>query len=243
MRFLAFQAVFLCKMNMKNWAENERPREKLLEHGVATLSDAELLAILLRVGTRGKNAVEMARDLLRYFGSLSAVMHATPDELAQHKGMGEASFAQFATVLEIGRRVLREALREQPILSSAQKVGDYLRLRIGREKVEVAVALLLNQQNQLISCEELSRGTVAHNTVYIREVVKLALQQHACAIIFAHNHPSGSLEPSPEDLRFTQNLQAALNLLDIQLLDHFIVTAHGSLSFRQGGLLANVQAA
>ncbi|QMT32362.1 RadC family protein [Alysiella filiformis] len=230
-------------MSIKHWAEDERPREKLLEHGVATLSDAELLAILLRVGTRGKNAVELARDLLRYFGSLSAVMHATPDELYQHKGMGEASFAQFATVLEIGRRVLHEALRDKPILSSPQQVGDYLRLRIGREKVEVALVLLLNQQNQLMSCEELSRGTVAHNTVYIREVLKLALQHHASAIVFAHNHPSGSLEPSAEDLVLTQRLQSALHLLDIQLLDHFIITAHGWVSFQQRAWLAPIQAA
>lgn len=224
-------------MSIKTWHETERPREKLLEHGASTLSDAELLAILLRTGTHGRSAVDLARQLLSEFGGLGKLMNATHTELSQHKGMGLATYAQFATVLEIGRRVLGEELRQQPILNTTQAVADYLRLRIGHERIEVSLALFLNQQNQLIACEELARGTVAEHTVYIREVAKLALQHHASAIIFAHNHPSGHAEASHNDRLFTNRLRAALVLLDIVLLDHFIITAEQVVSFVERGWL------
>ncbi|ULJ69051.1 DNA repair protein RadC [Wielerella bovis] len=224
-------------MSIKDWATGERPREKLLQRGANALSDAELLAILLRVGTQGMSAVDLARSLLDNYGGLGGVMHASADELSQHKGMGLAAYAQFATVLEIGRRVLSEELRQQPVFNNPQVAGDFLRLRIGRERVEVSMALFLDTQNRLIACEELSRGTVAENIAYPREVARLALQHHAAAVLFAHNHPSGSLKPSPEDFAFTQRLQAALALLDIVLLDHVIVTATATVSFVEQGWL------
>lgn len=224
-------------MSIKDWAEGERPREKLLQRGAAALSDAELLAILLRVGTQGMSAVDLARSLLANYGGLGGVMTASAQNLAQHKGMGLAAFAQFAAVLEIGRRVLHEELQQQPIFQTPQAVGDYLRLRIGREKVEVSVALFLDAQQRLIACEELARGTVNENTPYVREIAKLALQHHAAAVLLAHNHPAGSLHPSPEDRLFTQRVQAALTLLDIVLLDHFIVSAHDAISFAEQGWL------
>lgn len=224
-------------MSIKQWAHSERPREKLLERGATALSDAELLAILLRTGTRGQNAVEMARALLLQTGSLMKLMNMPFQELSQYKGLGLASFCQFAAVMEIGRRVLNEELQQMPILSSPQAVTDYLRLRIGHERIEISLALFLNTQNHLIACEELSRGTISENTVYIREVAKLALQHHAAAIIFAHNHPSGSCTPSQADRHFTQRLQSALALLDIPLLDHFIITAQNSISFVERGWL------
>ena len=147
-------------MSIKKWPEGERPREKLLERGAAALSDAELLAILLRVGIRGMNAVDLARYLLQEFGSLGKLMSADVGKLSAYKGMGTASFTQFAVVREIGRRILAEELQESIVLSDPDTVADYLRLHLGHEKIEVSVALLLNRQNQLISVRELSRGTV-----------------------------------------------------------------------------------
>lgn len=224
-------------MSIKHWPEGERPREKLLERGAAALSDAELLAILLRVGTRGMSAVDLARHLLREFGSLGRLLSAPAQELSKHKGMGPASYTQFAVVREVGRRVLGEELQQAPVFGSPQAVADYLRLQLGQERVEVTLALPLNRQNQLISPVELARGTVAENTVYVREVVKLALENHASSIIIAHNHPGGSAEPSDEDIAFTRRLKAALDLVDVALLDHFVVTATQAVSFAERGLL------
>lgn len=224
-------------MSIKHWPEGERPREKLLARGASALSDAELLAILLRVGTRGMSAVDLARYLLSELGSLGRLMNASEKELLQYKGMGEASFTQFAVVKEIGRRVLMEELQEQVSFHTPQAVTDFLRLQLGHERVEVALVLLLNKQNQLIKQIELSRGTVAENAVYVREVVKLALDYHASALILAHNHPSGSLQPSQSDMVLTSRLQQALALIDVNLLDHFIVTQKGVYSFLEKGLL------
>lgn len=224
-------------MSIKQWPEGERPREKLLAHGAAALSDAELLAILLRVGTRGMSAVDLARYLLNEFGSLGRLMSAEAKILSAHKGMGLAGFTQFAVVKEIGRRILAEELRDTLTLDHPQTVADYLRLHIGHEKVEVSTALLLNRQNQLITMKELSRGTVAENTVYTREIVKLALDHYADGLIIAHNHPGGSIRPSENDIAFTHRLQQALALVDVVLLDHFVVTAAQAFSMRQAGLM------
>lgn len=172
-------------MSIKQWPEGERPREKLMERGAGALSDAELLAILLRVGTRGMSAVDLARHLLGEFGSLGRLMSAGVKELSAHKGMGPASYTQFAVVREIGRRILSEELQEGVILNSPRDVADFLRLHLAHERVEVSLALLLNQQNQLIALHELSRGTVAENTVYIREIVKLAIDGYAAGMIIA----------------------------------------------------------
>ncbi|PJO77858.1 DNA repair protein RadC [Neisseria brasiliensis] len=224
-------------MSIKEWPEGERPREKLLARGASALSDAELLAILLRVGTRGMSAVDLARYLLQQFGSLGKLMNADARALAAHKGMGLASFTQFAVVKEIGRRILSEELQQNMTLDNPQAAGDYLRLNLGYEKVEVSLALLLNRQNQLIAVRELSRGTVAENTVYIREIVKLALEEYADSLILAHNHPGGHARPSEADIQFTKRLAQALNLVDISLLDHFVVTAQEAYSMRQAGLM------
>lgn len=229
-------------MSIKNWPEGERPREKLLAHGAAALSDAELLAILLRVGTRGMSAVDLARYLLGEFGSLGRLLGADAKTLSAHKGMGVAGYTQFAVVREIGRRVLGEELRENTVFETPQDVADLLRLHLGHERVEVSVALLLNSRNQLIALHELSRGTVAENTVYVRETVKLALDHYAAAIIVAHNHPGGSAEPSEADIAFTRRLSQALALVDIVLLDHFIVTERQVVSLHQLGLMGTENA-
>ena len=224
-------------MSIKQWPQGERPREKLLARGAAALSDAELLAILLRVGTRGMSAVDLARHLLGEFGSLGRLMSAGSKELSAHKGMGLASYTQFAVVREIGRRVLGEELQEQAVFGSPQAVADFLRLQLGHEKVEITLALFLNQRNQLIGQSELGRGTVAENTVYVREVVKQALDAHASALIIAHNHPGGTPEPSGADIAFTRRLREALDLVDVRLLDHFVITAKEAVSFMERGLM------
>ncbi|MCF7529687.1 RadC family protein [Neisseria lisongii] len=224
-------------MSIKHWPEGERPREKLLARGAAALSDAELLAILLRVGTRGMSAVDLARYLLGEFGSLGRLMSADARTLSAFKGMGLASFTQFAVVREIGRRILSEELQQNTVLGDPQAAADYLRLHLGHEKVEVSVALLLNSQQQLIAMHELSRGTVAENTVYVREIVKLALDEYATGLILAHNHPGGSAMPSESDIALTRRLQQALALVDVSLLDHFVITAQSACSMKMGGWL------
>ena len=208
-------------MSIKQWPEGERPREKLLARGAGALSDAELLAILLRVGTRGMSAVDLARYLLNEFGSLGKLMSADAKTLSTYKGMGLASFTQFAVVKEIGRRILGEDLQENITLSSPKAVADYLRLHLGHEKIEVSTALLLNRQNRLI----------------IREIVKLALDEYADSLIIAHNHPGGSATPSQSDIAFTGRLKQALALVDVSLLDHFIVTAKEVCSMREQGYM------
>lgn len=227
-------------MSIKQWPEGERPREKLMARGVGALSDAELLAILLRVGTRGMSAVDLARYLLSEFGSLGKLMSAEEKQLSAYKGMGQASYTQFAVVREIGRRLLREELQESVLMNHPEDVADFLRLHLAHERVEVSFALLLNRQNQLIALHELARGTVSENTVYTREIVKLALDEYASSIILAHNHPGGSPEPSQADIAFTRKLSQALSLVDITLLDHFIVTARQVTSFQQRGLMKAV---
>lgn len=224
-------------MSIKHWPEGERPREKLSALGAAALSDAELLAILLRTGIKGMSAVDLARYLLNEFGSLGRLMNAPERELVRHKGMGQASFTQFAVVREIGRRVLAEELQEGALFDNPKAAADFLRLHLGHERVEVSLVLLLNRQNRLINCVELSRGTVAENTVYVREVVKLALDHYADSLIVAHNHPGGAAEPSPSDIEWTGRLKQALELVDVRLLDHFIVTARQAVSLAERGLL------
>ena len=224
-------------MSIKHWPEGERPREKLSALGAAALSDAELLAILLRTGIKGMSAVDLARYLLNEFGSLGRLMNTPERELVRHKGMGQASFTQFAVVREIGRRVLAEELQEGALFDSPKAAADFLRQHLGHERVEVSLVLLLNRQNRLINCVELSRGTVAENTVYVREVVKLALDHYADSLIVAHNHPGGAAEPSPSDVEWTGRLKQALELVDVRLLDHFIVTARQAVSLAEQGLL------
>lgn len=224
-------------MSIKHWPENERPREKLLQKGATALSDAELLAILLRIGTQGMSAVDLARSLIDTFGGLHGVMNASQQQLQQHKGMGIATYAQFATVLEIGRRVLNAKLQQKPIFDQPETLGQYLRLLIGHEPIEIAIVMFLNNRNQMITTSEISRGTVNENTVYIREIAKQALQYQATSIVFAHNHPSGSLNPSQADKIFTDKLKQALSLIDIVLLDHFIITSQQAVSFKAAGWL------
>lgn len=222
-------------MAITDWPELERPREKLLALGPATLSDAELLAIFLRTGIRGKSAVDLARELLVRYGGLSAVFAAKRTD--RLPGLGDAKYSQLQAVLEMARRALGETLRSGDALSSPGAVRDFLRLTLAGRDHEVFVCVLLDAQNRVIACEELFRGTLTQTSVYPREVVKCALARNAAAIIFAHNHPSGVAEPSHADQILTQTLKQALALVDIKVLDHFIVAGSSALSFAERGLL------
>jgi len=224
-------------MAITDWPTLERPREKLLHFGPRALSDAELLAIFLRTGVRGKSAVDLARELLARCGSLCALFTIKRSELSRLPGLGDAKYSQLQAVLEMARRALAEPLRSGDALSSPGAVRDFLRLTLTGRDHEVFLALLLDAQNKVLACEELFRGTLTQTSVYPREVVKYALAHNAAAVILAHNHPSGIAEPSHADEVLTQSLKQALALVDIKVLDHFIVAGNSALSFAERGLI------
>jgi DNA repair protein RadC len=225
-------------MAINHWPEAERPRERLLRQGADTLSDAELLAIFLRVGVKGKSAVDLARELLARFGGLNALFAASVQDFTAVPGMGKAKYAQLQAVLALARRALGEQLAQGVSLSSPTAVRDYLRLSLAALPHEVFMVLLLDAQNRVIAAEELFRGTLTQTSVHPREVVKLVLEHNAAAAILAHNHPSGVAEPSRADEALTATLKQALALVDVKVLDHFIVAGNGPpLSFAERGLL------
>ena len=224
-------------MAITEWPEDERPRERLMRQGAAALSDAELLAIFLRVGVRGKSAVDLGRDLINHFGSLAGLFSASEAALCGIKGMGAAKYAQVQAVLEMARRALGEEMKQTDALNSPQAVRDYLRLTLVRLPHEVFVAVFLTAQNRVIAVEELFRGTLTQTSVYPREIVKRALAYNAAAVILAHNHPSGEASPSAADRSLTRALADALALVDVRVLDHFIVAPGASLSFAEQGIL------
>ena len=217
--------------------QGERPRERLLAHGAAALSDAELVALLLRTGIAGASALDVARDLILRFGGVAGLLAAPALEVAAVRGVGRAKCAEIAAVIELARRSLSEEAGARDALASPQAVRDYLRLLLAARPHEVFVALFLDSQNRLLASEELFRGTLAQTSVYPREVVKVALARNAAAVIFAHNHPSGVAEPSRADELLTQTLKQALALVDIRTLDHFVVAGGRLTSFAERGLL------
>jgi len=224
-------------MAITDWPASERPRERLIENGAHALSEAELLAIFLRTGMSGKSAVDLARDLLGRFGGLNALFAATIDEFCAVPGMGPAKYAQLQAVMEMARRALGEQAAQRDVLSSPQAVRDYLRLGLAHREHEVFAVVFLDSQNRVIALEELFRGSLKETSVYPREVVKRALHHNAAGAIFAHNHPSGVAEPSRADEALTRALKDALAMVDVRVLDHFIVAAGGGLSFAERGLL------
>lgn len=224
-------------MAITDWPEGERPREKLMQRGAAALSDAELLAIFLRTGVTGMSAVDLARELIRHFGSLTRLFAAGEAEFCALHGMGQAKYVQLQAVLEMARRALHEEMKTGDALSSPHTVRDYLRLLLRGRLQEVFMGIFLDAQHRVIAAEELFHGTLTQTSVYPREVVKRALHHNAAALIFAHNHPSGVAEPSPADKLLTESLSQALGLVDVRVLDHFIVAGEGCLSFAENGLL------
>ena len=225
-------------MAIHEWPESERPREKLLRQGASSLSDAELLAIFLRTGMAGVSAVDLARGLLGHFGSLQALFQASQPSFCEIKGLGPAKFAQLQAVLEMSRRYLYEELGHKAVLTSAKEVKQFLALKMQGYEQEVFACLFLDTQHQLLRFEEMFRGTVNQAPVFPREIAKQALRYNAAAIILAHNHPSGVAEPSQADKRITENIVNSLKLLDISVLDHFVVGGSGEVySFAEHGLL------
>ena len=223
-------------MAITDWPKEERPRERLLALGAGALSDAELLAVFLRTGVRGKSAVELGRELLAGAGGLSGLLRSGGGA-GRVKGLGDAKRAQLAALLEVARRCLGEDLRAGDALTSPAAVRDYLRLALGSREHEVFVALFLDSQNRVLKTDEMFRGTLGQTSVYPREVVKAALAANAAAVIFAHNHPSGVAQPSQADELLTRSLKDALALVDVKVLDHFIVAGRHCLSFAERGLL------
>lgn len=225
-------------MRITDWPADDRPREKLLQKGAASLSDAELLAIFLRIGLPGKSAVDLARELLTRFGSLSSLFHASLDDFTAMPGMGDAKYAQLQAVGEMARRALRESLEQTPALDHPQAVRDYLRLWLGGERREVFGVLFLDTHHRLLRAETLFFGTIDQTAVHPREVVKRSLALNAATVIVAHNHPSGAPEPSLADVQLTERLSAALALVDIRLVDHFVVTQARTVSLAERGLIS-----
>ena len=224
-------------MRITDWPINERPREKLLAQGSIALSDAELLAIFLRTGTRGKTAVDLARELLNDFGGLRSLLLADQKAFCTKHGLGIASFVQLQAVLEMAKRHLLEVLQRDTVLSSPTEVRDYLKAQLRDYQREVFLCLFLDTQHRVICSEELFQGTIDASSVYPREVVQRALGLNAAAVIFAHNHPSGINEPSQADQRITLRLRDALALVDIRVLDHMIIGDGPVLSMAERGLL------
>ena len=222
-------------MPITDWPEDERPREKLLARGATALSDAELLAIFLRTGVPGKSAVDMARDLLSQFGNLRALLKASQSDFCAEKGLGPAKYTQLQAVLEMARRHLAEQLPERDALSDPRAARDYLKSRMRDLPHEVFAILFLDTRHRVIAFEELARGSLDGAAVYPREVLKAALKHNAAAVILAHNHPSGIVEPSAADRVLTTKLQAALAAVDIRVLDHLVIGEGAPASFAERG--------
>ncbi len=224
-------------MQLKHLPEDSRPREKLLSRGPGALSDAELLALLLRTGIPGKNVVALAEELLTQFGGVAGLLHTPADALKTIKGLGPAKRAEVVAVLELARRALAQELKQKPLFDGPQAVRDYLQLQLGAKTHEVFAVLFLDSQHRLLAFEELFRGTLTQTSVYPREVVLRALHHQAAAVVLAHNHPSGSATPSSADTALTRTLKTTLALVDVNVLDHFVVTASGTTSMAELGLV------
>jgi DNA repair protein RadC len=224
-------------MHIREWPRAERPREKLLERGAHALSDAELLALLLGAGVKGRSAVELARNLIAEFGSLRNLLNADTPRCLVQSGIGPARYAILKAAVELARRHFREALRLGPALSAPDATRTFLVAQLRDRPYEVFCCLFLDNRHRLIAFEELFRGTIDRAGVHPREVLRQTLLHNAAAVIFAHNHPSGVLEPSQSDELITRRLKEALALVDVRVLDHFIIGDGQCYSFSEGGLI------
>lgn len=224
-------------MAIRDWPEDERPREKLLKRGAASLSDAELLAIFLRTGVVGKSALDIARDLITRFGSLRTLMDADTATLCQSPGLGPSKCAQLQAALEIGKRYLESTLKKGDALASPADTRRYLTAQLRHEAREVFACLFLDNRHRVICFEPLFYGTIDQASVHPREVVKRALYHNCAALILSHNHPSGVAEPSPADERITSKLKEALALVDVRVIDHIVVGDGETVSFAERGLI------
>jgi DNA repair protein RadC len=224
-------------MAIKDWALHRRPRERLISEGAQALSNAELLAVFLRIGVAGKDAVQLAHDTVEHFGSLHGLFGASLKDFSAIRGLGSAKFAQLQAVMELARRAIEEQLSAGYTLSSPQAVKQYLRMVFRHMDHEAFYVLFLDVKNRLTASREMFRGTLTHTSVYPREVVKEALARNAASVMLAHNHPSGTPDPSEADLLLTRTLKQALGLVEIRVLDHFVVAGHQIHSFAEHGQL------
>ncbi len=224
-------------MLLKDLPQDARPREKLLARGPGALSDAELLALLLRTGLPGKNALQMGQELVDTFGGVSGLLNTSAEALNKIKGLGPAKRAEIVAVLELARRALASQLQEKTVFASPQAIRDYLQLQLGSRDHEIFAVLFLDANHRLIVLEEMFRGTLTQTSVYPREVVIRALALNAASVVLAHNHPSGNAQASRADEAITQTLKAALALVDVRVLDHFIVTGTQAVSMAELGLM------
>lgn len=237
-------------MSLKNLPTDAQPREKLLARGPAALADAELLAILLRTGIVGKGVLQMAQELLDPpvvdadtgsvsggFGGIAGLLHTSAADLTRIKGLGPAKCAELVAVMELARRALAQQLREREVLDSLDAVKHYLQLHLAHKGHEVFAVLFLDTQHRLLALEEMFRGTLTQTSVYPREVLLRVLHHHAAAVVLAHNHPSGNVQPSSADRALTHTLQSALAVIDVRVLDHVIVAPGAALSMAETGWL------
>lgn len=224
-------------MKIQDWLPQERPREKLLKQGAESLSDSELLAILLGSGIRGLNCVDWAREQLTERGGLVAFFRMDSQELLALAGLGPAQTARIIAVREIAARFAKAKLSPRQKLEEPQALVDYLRLSLGNEKREKFRVFFLNKKLEILEEVNLFEGTIDETPVYPREIVERALLCRATCVILAHNHPSGRLQPSPEDIRVTQKIVSACDLVGVRVLDHVIVGAEGYFSFCHEGIL------
>jgi len=224
-------------MSIKDWPADERPREKLLNRGSQTLSDAELLAIFLRTGIKGKSAVDLSRELLIEHGSLQALLQADLKQFCNSPGLGPAKYALLQAVVEMTKRHLHESLRRGDVIENIETTRSYLTAQLRNQPQELFASLFLDNSHKVIKFEILFQGTIDSASVHPREVVKKALQYNSAAIIIAHNHPSGNQTPSLADKKITEKLKQALSLVEIRLLDHFIVGDAEAWSFAENGLI------
>jgi len=220
-----------------SWPEDERPREKLLKKGADKLSTAELLAIFLRTGTKGKNAVALARQLLKTFGNLRKLLNADYEDFKDIKGLGEAKISQLKAVLELSSRYLEETVLNEKWIDSSDNVHQLLSQSMRDLDYEIFKIVFLNAQNEIVKIETVSRGTLTKNSIDPREVVALALKHKADGLIFAHNHPSGNPRPSGKDKKMTREFYLICRLLKLRLLDHIIIGNNKYYSFADSGLI------
>jgi len=222
---------------IKDWPKSERPRELLLEKGPEYVSDAGLVAILLRIGIEGKDAVTLARELLKHFGGLRGLLNANKKDLKNIKGLGTAKIAQLLAATEIAKRQLKEEIVGKTVVSGPEDVLEYISLSMSNLKEEIFKVIYLNSANVILAAEDLFKGTVDQSAVYPREIIKKAFELNASALIFVHNHPSGSLKPSKHDLSLNEKLVKACRTVDLTPLDHLIIGPTGHISFKEKGLI------
>lgn len=224
-------------MSIKDWPSQERPRKRLLQQGAKALSDAELLAIFLRTGTRNLSAVDLARQLLTDFGNLSQLLQASKTEFCAAQGLGEAKFTQLQAVMEMARRIQADALSQGRTITQAADAADFLIAELGHRPAEVFGALFLDTKHHILAFEELFHGTIDHTSVHPRELIRRVMHHNAARIILAHNHPSGDTTPSQADITLTKSLKNALAMLDVRLLDHLVIGKKSFCSLAEHGFL------